>query len=401
MFVSMIRLGLDSIGYLCEKLNNPQDKLRFIHIAGTNGKGSTGAYIASILREAGYRVGHYTSPAVFRREEIIKVNNRSISAKDYDDGMKLIDNLCSRIEAEGHAVPTEFERQTALCFNYFVSKACDIVVLECGMGGRTDATNIIENTLVSVFTSISLDHTDYLGKTIKEIASVKAGIIKKGCAVVSAPCDDEVLAELSKEAQKYGTEVTVADVIKFKRGLLPLRGVHQSDNASLAVAAVKKLPAELFRVTDKNIENGLHNTKLNGRFELIKSNPNIIIDGGHNRDAAINLRESLLSIYPNKRYVFVTGMLKNKDHCAYLEEILPVACALLTVSTEGERGYSAEDLARDAVCVVNEKSVVSSIGGIEEAIEIARMMADKQSVIVISGTFTILDKAVKYINGRG
>ncbi len=393
----MIRLGLDSISYLCEKLNNPQDKLRFIHIAGTNGKGSTGAYIASILKEAGYRVGHFSSPAVFSREEIIKVNNRNISKKDYDEGMAMIDGLCKEIQDEGHPVPTEFERQTALCFWYYVNRKCDIVVLECGMGGRTDATNIVSNTLVSVFTAISLDHTDYLGKTISEITSVKAGIIKPGAAVVSAPCSDEVLKELTKEASQYGTDVKIAEVIKFKRGVLGMKGSKQPQNASLAIEAVKALPRNVFKITDKNIENGLHNARLSGRFELIKENPNIIIDGGHNPDAAQNLYDSLMMTYPDRRIIFIVGMLCNKDHKKYLETIMPIASALFTVSTDSDRGYSAQELANDALEAAPDPKVVTSIGGVEEAIDIARMMADKKDVIVISGSFTILAKAVKYI----
>lgn len=396
----MIRLGLNSIGYLCEKLNNPQDKLRFIHIAGTNGKGSTGTYIASVLKEAGYRVGHFSSPAVFAREEIIKVNNRNISKKDYDEGMRIIDDICLDIEKEGREVPTEFEKQTALCFLHFIKKDCDIVVLECGMGGRTDATNIVNNTLVSVFTSISLDHTDYLGDTLEKIADVKAGIIKKGAKVITAPCDDTVLAKLQNEADLYGSEVKVADVIKFKRGLLQIKGSKQAENASLAVAVLKALPQESFRISDSKIEKGLHNATISGRFEKISSKPDIIIDGGHNPGAAEALAESLMTVYPDRKFIFVVGMLKNKDHKEYLSVLLPMADALLTVSTLGERGYASEDLAKEALETAYDGSVVSSIGGIEEGIEIAKMMAKKTGVIVIAGSFTILNRARKYLIGK-
>lgn len=392
----MIRLGLDSVGYLCEKLNNPQDKLRFIHIAGTNGKGSTGAFIASILKEAGYRVGHFSSPAVFSREEIIKVNNRNISKKDYDEGMRLIDGLCLEIEKEGHPVPTEFERQTALSFWYYVNRKCDIVVLECGMGGRTDATNIVNNTLVSVFTSISLDHTDYLGKTVEEIAKVKAGIIKKGARIITAPCEKSIFNVLQEEADNYNASVEIADVIKFKRGALSLKGSKQAENASVAVAAIKAMPEEVFTISDKQIENGLHNTSLSGRFELINSKPDVIIDGGHNPGAAKTLKESIELQFKDRKVIFVIGMLKNKDHKEYLKILLSVASAVLTVSTEGDRGFCAEDLAREAMEVAKDKSIISSIGGIEEGIEIAKMMADKKGIIVVAGSFTILDRAKKY-----
>lgn len=402
----MIRLGLDSIRYLCEKMNNPQDRLEFIHIAGTNGKGSTGAFISSVLREAGLRVGVFSSPAVFSREETICVGRRAISRKDYDEGMSYIDGLCDEILKDKDIPVTPFERETALAFWYFEKKACDIVVLECGMGGRTDATNIVKNTLVSVFTPISLDHTDYLGKTLGEIASVKAGIIKDGAAVVSAPCCEEVEKALRSEAEKYGTVVDIIQPRRFKKNELGIRGVNQNENASVAVAAIRALIrneafAKKFSITDSHIAKGLHNTRIKGRFELISQKPAIVLDGGHNPAAAKCLYENLTAFYPNRKIVLVVGMLVNKDHKDYLRTLLPLASMVLTVSTEGERGYSAEDLAREALEVTEDEgwdsSKISAVGGVEEAVEIAGMLAEKTGVIVVCGSFTIL----KCVSGDG
>lgn len=400
----MIRLGLESIKNLCEKLGNPQDSLSFIHIAGTNGKGSTGTFIASILRSAGYRVGHFSSPAVFCREEVIKVNGRNISKKDYDDGMALIREKCAELQGEGKSAPTEFECETALAFTYYVNRGCDVVVLECGMGGETDATNIVRNTLACVFTSISLDHTDYLGDTVAKIARVKAGIIKKDAAVVCAPCDNDILNEISSVAKEReakeidGKLVDIIQTTKFAKNRLGLKGLNQNENASLAVETVKLIRPCGFTVSEKNISDGLHNAKLSGRFEIISTKPDIILDGGHNEGAAKCIFENLEYYYPGRKVVMVLGMLKNKDHSSYLRVLAPRAEHILTVSTEGDRGYLAEDLAREAIEFTDS---VSSIGGVEEAIEIARMMCQKNDVVLIAGTFSILNRAKRiYINGK-
>ena len=393
-----IRLGLNSICNLCDKLGNPQDKLRFIHITGTNGKGSTGAFIATILKEAGYRVGHYSSPAVFSREEIIKVNGRSISKRNYDNIMENINALSVELSEEGMDAPTEFEKETALAFEYFLNNDCDLVVLEVGMGGATDATNIIKNTLVSVFTPISVDHVDYLGKTIEDIAKVKAGIIKPNGAVVSAPQEDAVIKILCAEAKKLNANEPMVVIPKsFKRGLLGLSGIAQNINASVAVATIKELCKLDYSISEKAIENGLKNTSLPGRFEKISSRPIIIIDGGHNLSAAISIKENLLKLYPERNVIMICGMLVNKDHNAYLSELAPLAGSILTVSTSGSRAYSAEDLARDAMQF---SSKVSAIGGVEEAVDIARMMADTKDIILICGSFTILKPALKYIEAH-
>lgn len=385
-----IRLGLNSICDLCNKLDNPQDKLRFIHITGTNGKGSTGAFIATILKEAGYKTGHYSSPAVFSREEIIKVNGRSISKKNYDELMSIIDAKCQELVNEGKAWPTPFERQTALAFLHFFNEGCDIVVLEVGMGGATDATNIVRNTLVSVFTPISVDHTDYLGKTIEEIARVKAGIIKPGSRVVTAPQNEKVYDILNGASE----DIIIAKPMKFKRGQLGLEGVSQEINAQVAVQTIQILREAGFNIVDKAIDRGLKNTKLCGRFEKIYSSPTIIIDGGHNVAAARSIRENLLKLYGGRRVIMICGMLVNKEHAAYFNEIADVIETVLTVSTSENRAYSAEELAKDAIKYLPN---VSAIGGVEEAIDIARMMANPKDVILICGSFTILDAAVKHI----
>ena len=399
----MIRLGLENIECLCEKLQNPQNELSFIHIAGTNGKGSTGAFIASVLREAHLCVGHYSSPAVFSEEEIIKVNNRAISKKDFAQGMADIEEICQQIGKEKgtDAIPTEFEKQTALAFLYFQRKKCDIVVLECGMGGATDATNIIKNTKVAVFTSISMDHMDYLGTTLESIAQVKSGIIKDGCAVVSAPCAEEVKKVLDLCASKHNTQVYITENVDNTE-TLPLRGLYQYENAGLAAEAVRKLAEKDVNLLPQNsdllekiIRRGLHNTKWQGRFETISEQPAIIIDGAHNPQAAVKLAESLKYYYPKKRMLFICGMLSNKDHHGVLEVLAPMAEAIFTVSTTGERGYGSVELAKDAL---EFNCNVTAADGVEEALEVAMLMAKPKDVIVVFGTLTLLKKVKKMLN---
>ncbi len=397
IMIKTITLGLNNIRYLCEKLNNPQDKLRFIHIAGTNGKGSVGAYISSILKEAGCKVGVYSSPAVFNPNEIIRINSRPISKADMERIMKEVNDACEQMTSEGLSEPSQFEKETAAAFLFFAEKECDIAVLECGMGGLTDATNIVKNTLVSVFTSIGLDHMQYLGDTVDKITSVKAGIIKKGCRVVTTADNlKEALDVIISKANEYGCEV---DITKNDKKLSPyilLRGEHQIQNASIAVAAVKALPKE-FTVSDKDIQKGLHNAKWPGRFELISNKPDIVIDGAHNPDAANKLAAALKKYYSGRKLYFIVGMLCDKDHDEVMRITAPMAEQILTVSTFGQRGLSAVDMAQSAMKFSNN---VTSIGGIEEALDMALLMAGKKDVIVVFGTLSFLKEVKAWIKRK-
>lgn len=396
----MIRLGLDSIRYLCEKLNNPQDKLSFIHVAGTNGKGSTSAFIASILREAKLKVGVYSSPAVFKEEEIIRVNDRNISKADYEMLEKEVNNACYQMAEEGKDEPTPFEKQTAIAFLYFVMKECDIVVLECGMGGETDATNIIKNTVACAFTSIAMDHMDYLGDSLHKISKVKAGIIKDGALVYTSNTDKDIVSAIEENASKHNTSVNIIQCDKHLKSYITLKGNHQIENASLAVAVVRGLNSLYdegkfaVRITDKNIENGLHKTKMPGRFEIIHNSPTIIIDGAHNEGAARILKDNIMSTYKNKKIFYIVGMLVNKDHKSVLSEVIKDGEHVFTVSTIGERGYSANSLAEEAY---EFNKNVSAIGGIEEALDIANLMASNKDLIVVFGSFSFLKEAKEWV----
>lgn len=382
---------------MCEKLNNPQANLKFIHIAGTNGKGSVGAYISTMLKEGGYTVGTYSSPAVFREEEIIRVNNHPITKADWKEGMRIIDEAVEQIESEGLASPTEFERQTALAYWYFAKKECDIVVQECGMGGLTDATNVVTNTLECVFTPISMDHMDYLGETIDKIAGVKAGIIKQGSRVITAEQSEEVLKQLEAAAKRNETSVNITTIHKTFEKVIALKGQCQIENASLAYEAIKLLPLPFSTIDDKKLIQGLHNTKWPGRFEKISDRPAIYLDGAHNEGAAKVLRASVIKYCKDRRIIEIVGMLQNKDHDKVLEMTAPMADRILTVSTNGPRGYSAERLAQDALKYHND---VSAIGGIEEALELAVMMASPKDVILVFGTLSLHKEVMKWNKDR-
>lgn len=389
-----IKLGLDNIKYLCAKLNNPEDDLKFIHIAGTNGKGSTGAFISSILKEAGFRVGSYSSPAVFNEREIIKVNNRPISKKDWEAGFKIIDDAVCELEAEGYDIPSPFEKETALAYWYFKKEKCDIVCLECGMGGAEDATNIIKNALACVFTPISIDHTNYLGNTLEKIATVKAGIIKPSSVVVSTIQDESVRAVLENRSHN---RVVFADIETELEKYIPLMGDHQIQNATLAKYVVLNLPSPFNDIDEKTIIKGIRNVKWPGRFEKINEKPVIILDGAHNEGAAKALRNAVIKKYPNKNIIEVFGMLYDKDHVTVASIMAPVAKHILTVSTKGQRAYSAENLARD-VSIFNTN--VSAIGGIEEALDIAKLMATTKDIILVFGSLSFHREVVDWVNKK-
>lgn len=295
-----VDLSLDRIKTVLEKLGNPQDSLKYIHVAGTNGKGSTCAMLASILQEAGYKVGLYTSPHIFEYTERIKINGQEISQQDFA-------NLFEEVNALGIHL-TEFETLTAIMFLYFQHKNVEIVILETGMGGRFDATNVIKENLCAIITQIDLDHTDRLGKTKDEIAFEKAGIIKPNCPVVTS-MGYEAIRDKADEVNAmllFSSLYVPQDFVEA----LALKGLHQIENLSLVLTAI----SYLFKEIDENIiKIGLMKVKNPCRFEYFPEK-NLIIDASHNPNGIKALRENLDYYYPNLPRRFVFGCLKNKDY---------------------------------------------------------------------------------------
>ena len=418
-------LGLEVMGKLLAGLGDPQKELRFIHVAGTNGKGSVCSFIRKALSSAGYVTGAYSSPAVFKPLEIISVNGRNISGASY---ARLLEEISAVADAmDPH--PTVFEMETALAFMYFRSCGCDIVVLECGLGGRGDATNIIPPPLECVITSVSADHTHILGRTLGEIAANKADIIKKGSVAVTLIQDDEVMDAIREraslmEAPLYAPDPELCISIKEtslsgtvfeidmqklpavlrdligrlmddKDGRLQLRislpGAHQSENALLALTALSVLAGAGFdRIDKKAVRKGFGSVRNPGRFEVISQSPLTVIDGAHNPDAALRLRENLDLYFKGRRLIFVIGVFRDKDYDTLLRYTCDRADQVITVSAPGsQRALPALELARAASAY---SSSVTAAASVEEAAELARLMAGKKDVIVAFGSLAWLGR---------
>ncbi|MCQ2521191.1 MAG: bifunctional folylpolyglutamate synthase/dihydrofolate synthase [Lachnospiraceae bacterium] len=395
-------LGLDSMRKLMQRLGNPERNLSVIQIAGTNGKGSILAMLSAILKAAGYKVGTYSSPAVFEEREIIRINGKNISSKDYLLYHERMQEVTDAMEAAGEVVPTLFEVQTAMAFWYFQEKKVDYVILETGMGGRDDATNICEKNLAAVFATISLDHMAILGRTISEIASVKAGIMRKGCPVILGMQSAEGEAVLrSKAAQMecplYENKPYSAKCYKTKtqfsyeqyRNLeVALLGRHQAGNAVTVLETVRALQDQGISITEKAIRQGLSEVFWPGRMEIISEKPLIILDGAHNEDAALRLKDALIELTGEKPLVFIMGMFKDKD-CERVAEIMaPLAAQIITITTNNpSRAMASHDLAE----LVRKYNLnVTEAGSIEEAVEIAELLSGRICPIIAFGSLSYL-----------
>lgn len=406
--------GLDSIRELCRRLGDPQKMLKFVHVAGTNGKGSVSAYISSVLRTAGYRVGKYISPAIFEYRERIQVNDRMITKKSLSQGMEKIRLICEEMTAEGLPHPTTFEIETALGFLYFHEKHCDIVVLETGMGGLLDATNIVENTEVAVLASISMDHMTYLGKSLEEIAKQKAGVIKPACAVVSACQAPEAMRVIRERAAEVNCPLTVAvseQVTHIKYGLkrqcfdyagmkkleISLAGKFQIENAALAVEALLALCGKGFPVSEEQLRRGLLETRWEGRFTVIGDHPLFIVDGAHNEDAAKRLVESLEFYFTNRQIIYIMGVLKDKEYEKIISRTYSRAAYIITVTPPGNpRALTAYEL---ALAAARFHSKVTAVDSLEEAVEMSRLLAGREGVIVAFGSLSYLGRLMEVAGG--
>lgn len=403
--------GLTNIENLSVKLGMPQRALQFVHIAGTNGKGSVLAFLSEVLKEAGYRVGRYISPTIFEYRERIQINGRPVSKKDLCRLMTRMKKICEELVSEGNPHPTAFEIETAMAFLYFKEKDCEIVVLETGLGGLLDATNVIENTLVEVFTSISLDHMNILGKTIEEIAENKAGIMKAGSISVALKGEDEVMKVLKGKALSLGIPLVITDPQKaagIKRGLdkqtfsykeyknltITMAGTYQIENAMLAVDAVDQLKELGFKIPEKAVYRGLEKAVWPGRFQVLSKKPYFIADGAHNRDGAKRLTESIRFYFTNRRIIYIIGMLRDKEQDEILKETCSLASQILTVSTKGERGLAAYDLA----CLASDyHNHVTAVDSVQEAVELSYLLSDKDTVIVAFGSLSYLGDLMKIV----
>ena len=404
-------LGLDNMLRLCEKLGHPETRCKFIHIAGTNGKGSTSAYIAHMLMAAGFRVGRYVSPTITDYRERFQIGKRMITQKDLCEYVERLKAVCEELVAEGHPHPTPFEVETALGFLYFAEKNCDYVVLEVGMGGATDATNVIPAPVACVWASISMDHMGFLGKDLTSIAGVKAGIAKEGSLLISCKQEREVEAVLQNKAEQVGGSLVVADASKatgIKYGLttqqfsykgLPklkihLAGIHQISNAVTAVEVMLQLRKMGVDISDKAIYKGLEDTIWQARLEVLGKQPLFVIDGAHNEDAARKLVSSIETYFSGKRMIYIMGVLKDKEYEKILSMTAKYAEHILTITPpENPRALGAYELALAAREYHNQ---VTNLSSLEEAVEVSHLLADKDTVILCFGSLSYLG-AIKKI----
>ena len=408
-------LGLESMRELLRRLGDPQNELKFIHISGTNGKGSVLAYLSTILSGAGYRTGRYISPTLFSYRERIQVDGEYIEKESLACHVTAIAAAAEDMQKAGLPSPTVFEIETALAFLYFKEKRCDIVTLEVGCGGLLDATNVITTTLMEVIASISMDHTDLLGDTLAKIAAQKAGIIKPDTMVVSAQQKSEaaqVIEDTCKEQHctlqmvdeskisnvHYGAEGQTFSYKTWENVAISLAGSYQIKNAALALEGVEALRKLGYALSDQQVREGLLHTAWRGRFTTLRRDPTVIIDGAHNPAAALELKESLERYFPGKTLYFVMGMFKDKDYAQVIDLTAPLARHIITVETPGNpRAMPARELA-EAVGKVNPN--VEWADSVAHGVEKALAMAGKEDAVIVFGSLSFLGEAADAVNER-
>ena len=390
--------GLSRTERLLHALGDPHRKLKFVHVAGTNGKGSTCAMLASVLESAGLRVGLYTSPYITVFNERMRVNGENISDGDL---IRIVEKIAPIADRMTDDPPTEFEVITAAAFLYFLEKRCDIVVLEVGMGGVLDSTKVIDfpECVCSVICAIGLDHTAYLGNTVEEIAAAKAGIVKDGAPVVLYPAKESVKKVFDDAARAHHTTVTSPDFSALRiisRSLdgidfsyknltvhIPLVGTYQPYNAAVAIEALYALRAQGYKITDENIKDGLSAVKWQGRFEILRRNPIFILDGSHNPHGMTATVEAIRTYFGNRKLHFVIGAMADKDVSSMLSLLLPEAECFYTVTAPNPRAMSADELAEKIRAAGGN---AAAYGTIESAVNAAAEKAGKNGVCAALGT---------------
>ena len=406
-------LGLESIRNLMQELGNVQEQLHIIHVAGTNGKGSVCAFLSAALTEAGYLVGRYNSPAVFERREVFRIGETMISKEEYAAVFERVQTACEVLTKRGCPHSTVFEVETAAAFLWFYEKKCDLVLLETGMGGETDATNLITHPVCSVLTSIGMDHMQYLGNTIEEIAKVKAGVIKKGCPVVALKQGDSVCEVIKNKAEECGSRCVLVEVpqymqeapiwgttlqdVRYGSVHTALGGIWQRENLSLALAVLKLLEESGYSITKEAVQNGIAKTIWHGRYEVLQTEPLFIIDGAHNPIAAKRLKETIEKDFTNREIIYIIGVLADKEHEKMLRLLLPGAKAVFTVTPDSPRALGGEILAKEAQKYADNIWYVPDIG---KAVKMAKETAKESDVILAVGSLSYL-KEVKKALGQG
>ena len=402
------RLGLSSIGRLMELLDNPQDDLKHIHIGGTNGKGSTSSFISHVLKTAGYKVGLFSSPYIERFNERIQINGLDIPDEDLGRLTGLIEEKANIMLEEGLEHPTTFEIITAIAFLYFKEENVDYVILEVGLGGRYDSTNIIKAPLASVLTTIDYDHIDVLGDTLEKIAYQKAGIIKDESLVITYPQKPEVLGVIEEEVKlrksrlfRFPMEnININKVTEFgttfdfcyegqtiKDIEISMLGEYQIYNASLAATAIFVLREKgLVEISDEEIKKGLKETTWPGRLEVMRRNPTFLIDGAHNVQGVEQLTKAL-SLFKYDKLILGIGILEDKDSSHMVELLAPKADQIIVTEVNMPRKLKAEELGRQ-IEKYNKNIIIEK--DIKKAIEKSLELAGENDMIVFGGSLYLI-----------
>lgn len=407
--------GLERTENLLELLGNPHKRLRTIHVAGTNGKGSTAAMIARVLSSAGYSTGMYISPHLFRNTERITIDGIEIKEEDFVEYTVEVLDKVAFMREKGLEEPTQFEMYTAMAFLYFECKKVDFAIVEVGLGGRFDATNVIE-PLLSVITSISFEHKDILGDTIEKIAYEKAGIIKEfsrvvlypqlypeASAVVEAVCREkkaslikaDICSLIPKDYSFSGQIVDFKyqdyDIPDLK---LPLIGDHQLFNAAVALTAIGELNKMGYAVEESAVRKGIETVKWPCRLSIVSTDPLILIDGAHNEDGINSLQGALSKYFGSRKIIFVIGMLKDKDFNYAIKKLMPLAYIAVATEPVSERALTADAMAE---AVIPYCSRVVSEPDIIKAVEKAKELYEKDSMICICGSLYLVGRAYEYL----
>ncbi len=389
-------LGLNSIRELLKRLGNPQNQMKIVHVAGTNGKGSVCSMLASILTESGYKTGLYTSPYIEQFRERIRIDGQMIPADHLAKCGEQVKKACEQMTKEGFPHPTEFELVTALGFLYYAKQQCDFVVLEVGLGGRLDATNVIDAPLLSVITSIDFDHVARLGNTLSEIAFEKCGIIKKGTVVVTSPNQPEEVLQVIKArsneesvslciAEKsYNVHATMKETAFNWEGnsySLPLLGQYQAQNGATVLEAVKQLNLLGTAISDSALKSGLAKVEHIARLELIR--PNLLIDGGHNLSGIKALTSFIRQTKQEGRIYVVAGMLKDKDYVECAKLLRELADILIATETDSPRKLEAKEFAE---CCQADQCEPDLLKAVQTALD----QATEKDIVIACGSFTLV-----------
>ena len=417
---SGIHLGLERMRELLKRMGHPEEALKIIHVAGTNGKGSVCTMIGAVLEAAGYKVGRYISPTLYDYRERIQVNGEFIEKEALAEGMTRIRHIYDGMAGEGQELPTVFEAETALGFWYFKQKACDYVILETGMGGRLDSTNVIGHPVLTVLTSISMDHMAQLGDTLEKIAFEKAGILKEGVPAAVYPQKKEAMTVIESVCREKNVQVLPVDMEKlivgerqiseagnifelqqtfdykdYKNLNINLGGIYQVKNACLAIEALEGLGLDL--PLEPLIRQGLSSARWPGRFECLSRRPLIFIDGAHNAEGAESLRETVKTWFPDKRCILVMGVFADKDYVSILKRMAPLSDTLISFTPENDRGLESSRLADAA-----EGIYANVLDGdtAEGAMNLAGAWAGAEDIIIIFGSLSTISAICDIISPK-